>query len=261
MLHHLLSDFTKMKQERKNKMTDENVVRIITKEDAQNFDKTIEAMRKRDDCDDRDDPKPIAYWKCYDCGERIDVEWEDDAKTITMFPTEHCNKCGGIFHNLWWDFDENPFDKMKIIYKGDFKMEVTKRTSGQDDHENNKKFKLCYIEESFAYFTTLDVKDQWGDGWKRASYEHNSSLPYLHGNQSENGDYEIRKLAFEVTEMVTPNDRGSFSVEEINAGLIPWLSSPTYSNANEAIPAGITFDEFIEAIHANGGKVYVPLGN
>lgn len=39
-------------------------------------------------------------------------------------------------------------------------------------------FKLCYINGSTAYFTTLSLDDQWGDDWDDAPYEHNAGTPY-----------------------------------------------------------------------------------
>lgn len=35
-------------------------------------------------------------------------------------------------------------------------------------------FKLCYVDDGFAYFTTKPLTEQWGDDWNDAPYEHNA---------------------------------------------------------------------------------------
>ena len=39
-----------------------------------------------------------------------------------------------------------------------------------------EEFKLCYIENDNAYFTTNDLMKQWGDDWNDALYEHNAGI-------------------------------------------------------------------------------------
>ena len=41
-----------------------------------------------------------------------------------------------------------------------------------------KEFRLCYVNGPFAYFTTKEVSEQWGDDWNDAPYEHNAGKPY-----------------------------------------------------------------------------------
>lgn len=118
----------------------------------------------------------------------------------------------------------------------------------------DKEFKLCYIDESFAYFTTQKLEDQWGDDWNDAPYEHNAGEPYY---PREGDDWKIIKVAFDgcfdrPTEYTI---NSSFSVEDINARAIPWL----YNRDNKiAILAGINIEEFCELIEKAGGIVYLP---
>lgn len=40
------------------------------------------------------------------------------------------------------------------------------------------KFRLCYVNGRFAYFTSKDLDKQWADDWDDKSYEHNAGEPY-----------------------------------------------------------------------------------
>ena len=157
--------------------------------------------------------------------------------------------------------------------------------------------KLCYVEGCFAYFTTLtDIKDQWGDDWDDAPYEHNAGEPYdwrakttyvwlvdgkeLTSEECRESDfktrtflrhepvpddqqperYEIVKVAFDgpFDQPCEPHLNSPFSVEQINAGAVAWLRSPSYAEDPVAIPAGTTLDEFIRIVTSAGGTVYLP---
>lgn len=116
---------------------------------------------------------------------------------------------------------------------------------------NMKYYKLCYIEDSFAYFTSLALCLQWGDDWDDAPYECNAGAPY-----NDKGD--VIKVAYE-SRLGTPAERNIImSVEEINKGLIAWLSSEYLSTKFLEIYAGTTLDKFIEVIQKDGGVVYLP---
>ena len=76
-------------------------------------------------------------------------------------------------------------------------------------------YKLCYVENGIMYFTN-DMDTAHGDDWDNAPYEHNASEPYE--------EYIALMIAFNGDCMKKePFDRGSFSVNEINKGAIPWL--------------------------------------
>lgn len=68
---------------------------------------------------------------------------------------------------------------------------------------------LCYIEEPFAYFTTLSLEEQWGDDWNDAPTEHNSGPPYVpHESQFSEGIYwEVYRIAYEAPYLALPYHR------------------------------------------------------
>jgi hypothetical protein len=44
---------------------------------------------------------------------------------------------------------------------------------------------LCYIDGSWAYFTTQNLKDQWGDDWDDAPFDCNAGEPYRWREESD----------------------------------------------------------------------------
>lgn len=122
-----------------------------------------------------------------------------------------------------------------------------------------EEFKLCYIQEPFAFFTTADLKDQWGDDWNDSCYSCNADEPYEWDERRGCPKYEIMKIAYE-SELVTPvhgHCNSPWSVEDINAGQVAWLRSPSWSKTNVAIHAGTPMDEFIRIVEEDGGKIYL----
>jgi hypothetical protein len=120
-------------------------------------------------------------------------------------------------------------------------------------YKDEERFKLCYVDLPWCYFTTQELGKQWGDDWNDAPYEHNAGPPYT-------GDgWEIRKVAIDA-ELSTPRDgytNSPFSVEQINGGAIAWLYAPSWAdNPNINIHAGTTLPEFRKQIALAGGKVY-----
>ena len=119
---------------------------------------------------------------------------------------------------------------------------------------------LCFVKNNRAYFTTKELSKQWGDDWNDAPYEHNAGLPYEPYGK-EVGQWEIIDVLFEST-LVDPGERAYcnsvYSVEDINAGAVAWLSTPTWSSDPKiAIPAGTTIPEFKRLIRQSGGKIFV----
>ena len=119
--------------------------------------------------------------------------------------------------------------------------------------------KLCYIKNGKAFFTTQELDKQWGDDWDDAPYEHNAGEPYT------GKDWEILKVYFE-GDFYEPCEKWSnspYSVEEINKGIVPWLSpvhknnSPIYGGTTSPIFAGATLKEFIQIIWKTDGEVYM----
>lgn len=120
-------------------------------------------------------------------------------------------------------------------------------------------FKLCYVENNFAYFTSQPLEKQWGDDWNDAPYEHNAGTPY--GPHREGESWEIVKIAFD-GDFETPADiagcNSSYSVEMINKGAIAWLTQ-RWSENKISIPAGTTIIEFQKLIELGGGTTYLSM--
>jgi len=119
-------------------------------------------------------------------------------------------------------------------------------------------FKLCYIDEPWAHFTTQALDKQWGDDWGDAPYECNAGRPY-------GGEWELCKVAFEV-DGETPRDAigRHISVRDINGKLRPWLrlywNEPGQDSTTMTcrdLYAGTTLEEFKAAVRAAGGTVFV----
>ena len=140
---------------------------------------------------------------------------------------------------------------------------------------------LCYVSGSWAYFTSKPLKEQWGDDWNDAPYEHNAGTPYgpcWHNEpvhvakrgslckcsscfQDWNSDgtpgWSIVKVAWEGP-FIEPDAgclNSRYSVQMINSGAIAWLRTedidpPIY------IWGGTTIDEFITLILQVGGRVW-----
>lgn len=110
--------------------------------------------------------------------------------------------------------------------------------------------KLCYVEDNFAYFTTQELSEQWGDDWDDAPYECNAGKPY------EDEGWRIIKVAFDAPSLFTANIVGDFSVEQINSGAVAWLHSCHSLKKVISIPAGTTIFEFKGLIWKSGGDIY-----
>ena len=117
---------------------------------------------------------------------------------------------------------------------------------------------LCFVQEPWAFFTTQQVLDQWGDGWSIDPYECNAGHPYEWCRPPEGVEpWEIVKLAWEGP-FTTPDHgwhNSPYSVHAINRGLIPWLVSDK-GNSGSYIKAGATIEEFRIAIESCGGVIY-----
>lgn len=130
---------------------------------------------------------------------------------------------------------------------------------------NCKQPVLCYVKDNWAFFTTQKLSDQWGDDWNDAPYEHNAGEPYTFSDyDKEQGrePWEIVKVVFD-SELDTPASwafNSPWSVEQINAGVVAWLVTPTWSSGKTvAIPAGTPLDEFCRLVKESGGDIYTKL--
>lgn len=124
-----------------------------------------------------------------------------------------------------------------------------------------QEFRLCYVDGSFAYFTTQELSEQWGDDWNDAPYEHNAGTPYEWSESYKAAKWEILKVAFEGS-FRTPDsgvENSRYSVQDINKGQIAWLENERWEKRPIRIFAGTTLDEFTSAIKSSGGKVYMAI--
>ena len=117
-------------------------------------------------------------------------------------------------------------------------------------------------QEFYAYFTPLELKDQWGDDWDGSPYEHNAGAPYdsIHDKMNSYGgrkEYEIIKVPFYVDDWVyQPKEWGGYSspwcVRDINGGAVAWLyrEGTQRKSSGEAIAvhAGVTPFEFWDKV-------------
>ena len=123
-----------------------------------------------------------------------------------------------------------------------------------------------------AYFTRLDLLEQWGDDWNDAPYDCNAGGPY------ENSEGDIIEVPFAFVgseddegyfctyplEYKLPKEYGGYncpwSVEDINLGAVPWLFVKDMSKRHVpavVIMAGISpveFREKLEYITKNYGN-------
>jgi hypothetical protein len=136
-----------------------------------------------------------------------------------------------------------------------------------------KNFKLCYIRDNFAYFTTQELDKQTGDDWNDAPYEHNAGEPYAPSlryftadrqekvetdwNEDGTPKWEIMKIAFDCSKAETPAQmafgNSKYSVQMINNKLIPWL---TITNSSKALFAGASIGEFVKFIEESEGEIF-----
>ena len=126
---------------------------------------------------------------------------------------------------------------------------------------------LCYAESMDVndqivelFFTTQDLKDQWGDDWDDAPYEHNAGYPYTPFRPDltvekrvkdfpdcwhDNGDpkWVVYRVLVKFDHGVMFPNYGytncPFSVEDINNGDVPWIDG-----SGCVVYAGTTYKDF-----------------
>lgn len=126
--------------------------------------------------------------------------------------------------------------------------------------EAEKTAVLCYVENSWAFFTTRRLVDQWGDDWDDVPYESNAGRPYEWHSESSDEPWEIIKVAWDGP-FNTPDymhHNSPWSVQSINAGAVAWLNTARWVHKHPvSIPAGVTLEEFQRLINKGGGRVYL----
>ena len=129
-------------------------------------------------------------------------------------------------------------------------------------------YKLCYVDGNKAWFTKI-LKNNGGDDWDDAPYEHNAGEPYNDWSEliEDNEDIFKRKykhheikhkvLYFETeSNMILPCDNylnSPYSVEDINKQAVAWIHTDDFN-----ILAGTTIENFIDILERHGGKVFLP---
>ncbi|WP_233870420.1 hypothetical protein [Paraburkholderia adhaesiva] len=119
------------------------------------------------------------------------------------------------------------------------------------------RYRLCFVRDTWAFFTRLALDRQWGDNWERTPYERYAGAPYA-GEPDQ-----ILKLAFDgpLLRPEAGTHGAAYSVEEINNGRVPWLRTESYLGTKQVfIMAGVTLEKFVPSVELAGGTVYVPLG-
>lgn len=126
----------------------------------------------------------------------------------------------------------------------------------QDPCSDKSDYGICYVNYPWVYFTK-SVKDQWGDDWDDAPYQHNAGRPY--GYPDRNDAYPDTFAIAVASKLQPPEDTGyNVSVEAINEGDIPWLSTPRWIDEEVQLHAGDSYEEVVSAINDLGGTVFVP---
>ena len=147
---------------------------------------------------------------------------------------------------------------------------ITAPKSTLVDSESSGGLKLCYVDEHEAWFTGCSLKQQWGDDWNDAPYEHNAGEPYGDHYEGEGMDkrrveHRLLRIFWVADEYKAPCEgtiNSQWSVEAINGGAVAWLSARYPGEASLARPihAGVSLTDFIAAIELAGGEVYLPRG-
>lgn len=132
--------------------------------------------------------------------------------------------------------------------------------------------KLCYVAGGNAYFTTLPIEKQHGDGWHKIPYEHNAGRPYLwRGEEFEKIEkYHVVTIIFKgpFGEPCDGFTNSPYSVYDMNSGRIPWVKFNHYMSEfgteetrkaaqMQPIFAGTTLKEFMKRISEAGGEIYM----
>lgn len=122
--------------------------------------------------------------------------------------------------------------------------------------------KLCYVDGDCAYFTTLPVREQWGDDWNDRPYDCNAGRPYPWASTNKE-KYQLF-VAYWAAPLKDPRQVDwacsiniNLSVLDINSGMVPWLQTTGGIDRPKhvLIFAGTTFDEFVRAVRELGGTV------
>lgn len=112
---------------------------------------------------------------------------------------------------------------------------------------------------STAWFTTQDLRAQWGDDWGSPGYEQVSGLPYRYTKYDrEDGlkAWSVSTVEF-VGNFLPPHEppgKTRWSVQQINDQARPWLRGRDSAGSLVEINAGVSVEEFRRLIAACSGQ-------
>lgn len=116
-------------------------------------------------------------------------------------------------------------------------------------------YKLCYVKKEDDYssyailYFTNDMKKQTGDDWDDVPYEHNAEEPY-----EDETDVISVVVEHGFSELITPNfhyTNSPYCVNDINEGVVPWITIQKDEQQSLFIKAGATLKETIDLIKDN----------
>ncbi len=118
--------------------------------------------------------------------------------------------------------------------------------------------RLCYVMDGVAHFVPGPVEPGMGGGWHKLGFIHNSDPPY--GRDDSGQVREVREIRFEgpyvtAQDMVEHGTYGTMSVNDINAGGMPWMVSDSSALRAVTFQGGMPLERFVEAIEATGGTI------
>lgn len=127
---------------------------------------------------------------------------------------------------------------------------------------------LCFVQDNWAFFTSLPLAEQWGNDWDDKPYQHSAGRPYgpKEAKSVVGRDWELVQVAWDADlDEACEGDNWErvLSVQQVNAGAVPWLRTSRYWRGDKGaieIWAGVSLEDFVTLIRAAGGDVWFRAG-